>query len=247
MNSSLYLYAITPGMTRACSVTGLQDAVPFAVDAGRLAAIVSRFVGPPPLPDADIAWRHESVVEALCHPRSVLPMRFGTLAADEPAIVSVLNEREDAFVAALEKVHNCVELGLRVLWLPAGEAADKATVPAVQPTTGREYLLRRQLDEQQAQARRKAAQDHAQLLCRRLSGLAIDSSVQVLPTRGLLLSAAFLVPRQAVDEFVATVRQLEGSRQSQRLLCTGPWPPYSFVGQANAFTQDGSILSGVRL
>lgn len=231
MSASLYLYAITPGTAPAPGLLGLQDAVLFTVVAGALAAVVSAFSGRAPQLDAASAWRHESVVEAVCRDGVTLPMRFGTLAGDEQNVQRLLREREDEFVTALATVSGRVELGLRVLWRTPPDGAAAASVQqTASPTSGREYLMSRQAAERRTQALRDAAQKHAQAVCRHLAGLAADSSVQVRPAHGLLLSAAFLVDREAADEFVAAVERLEGSQDSLHFLCTGPWPPYSFVG-----------------
>ena len=43
------------------------------------------------------------------------------------------------------------------------------------------------------------------------------------------LRAAYLVDRAAVDGFVAAVRELQHEHSALSILCTGPWPPYSFT------------------
>jgi Gas vesicle synthesis protein GvpL/GvpF len=43
------------------------------------------------------------------------------------------------------------------------------------------------------------------------------------------LRAAYLVDRAAVDGFVAAVRELQHEHRGLSILCTGPWPPYSFA------------------
>jgi hypothetical protein len=44
-----------------------------------------------------------------------------------------------------------------------------------------------------------------------------------------LLRGAYLVERDRVQSFVAAVAELQDDRPELRLLCTGPWPPYSFT------------------
>jgi hypothetical protein len=56
-----------------------------------------------------------------------------------------------------------------------------------------------------------------------LSTLARESR-QFAPDRG-----AYLVGREDVAAFVARVAALEEANEDLSLLCTGPWPPYSFV------------------
>jgi Gas vesicle synthesis protein GvpL/GvpF len=46
---------------------------------------------------------------------------------------------------------------------------------------------------------------------------------------GDLLRGAYLVTRDEVDAFAGAVAELQESVDDLRLLCTGPWPPYSFA------------------
>ena len=43
------------------------------------------------------------------------------------------------------------------------------------------------------------------------------------------LRSAYLVERSGVDGFVAAVRGLQQEHPGLSVLCTGPWPPYSFA------------------
>ncbi len=49
-------------------------------------------------PTEDNLWQHEAVVEALMTDRTVLPVRFGTVLADEAAIQAVLEAHYADFV-----------------------------------------------------------------------------------------------------------------------------------------------------
>ena len=53
---------------------------------------------------------------------------------------------------------------------------------------------------------------------------AVRGSVQPPET----LRAAYLVDRGTVDVFAARVGELQSAQAGAHLLCTGPWPPYSF-------------------
>jgi gas vesicle protein GvpL/GvpF len=46
------------------------------------------------------------------------------------------------------------------------------------------------------------------------------------------LRAAYLVDRAHVDAFVAAVRALQREHAGLSVLCTGPWPPYSFAEES---------------
>jgi hypothetical protein len=40
---------------------------------------------------------------------------------------------------------------------------------------------------------------------------------------------AYLVDQERISEFVALVEQLDARLDDVELVCTGPWPPYSFA------------------
>jgi hypothetical protein len=44
-----------------------------------------------------------------------------------------------------------------------------------------------------------------------------------------VLRAAYLIDRDAQRTFADRVADLQAANPELRLLCTGPWPPYSFV------------------
>jgi Gas vesicle synthesis protein GvpL/GvpF len=156
----------------------------------------------------EVLWRHEEVIEALMKERDLLPVRFGTLIEDEDAAARALDERRDELTASLARVRGAVELAVRAH--PNRPADD---VPVGE--TGAEYM--------RAKARRVEA---ARLLHEPLGLLARESVVQPGPE---LLRAAYLVDRDAVDDFVALVGHLQHAHPELDVLCTGPWPPYSFA------------------
>ena len=45
----------------------------------------------------------------------------------------------------------------------------------------------------------------------------------------MLLTAAYLLPEGSVETFRRALRKLEWSHPELDLICTGPWPPYSFA------------------
>jgi hypothetical protein len=160
-------------------------------------------------PTPDALWHHEEIVEALMAERDLLPVRFGTLVSDEDAAARVVAERRDELAASLDRVRGAVELAVRA----HRRGRDEAPVAA----TGIEYM--------QAKARRM---EEARLLHEPLDYLARRSVLLPGPE---LLRAAYLVDRDAVDRFVALVQRLEESHPDLDVVCTGPWPPYSFAEQ----------------
>ena len=62
-----------------------------------------------------------------------------------------------------------------------------------------------------------------------LSRLARDSVRRMGRAPGEVLRGAYLVERDSVQRFVDEVARLEQEHDELSLLCTGPWPPYSFA------------------
>jgi hypothetical protein len=138
-----------------------------------------------------------------------VPVRYGTSAADDAAVAELVGANAERFSRLLGLVHGRRELGIRI---PLGDAEPPAR-------TGTEYLLGR-LD------RRRAATRLAGEVDRVLGPLVIDR--RLLGVRPEL-RVAYLVDADRVDRFRAAARGLSCPRP---VVCTGPWPAYSFVAEA---------------
>jgi hypothetical protein len=212
----LYLYAITEHPAPALPAQpGLDDAPLLAIDAGPVAGVASELAGAPPPPGEEALWRHEAVAEALMADRPVLPVRFGTAFASEAEVRSELTERAEPLAAALRRVTGHVEMGVRARLSGPGE-------DAAAPESGTAYV----------QARleiRRRAESEADAVHVPLAALA-TASVRRLRDRPVpMLAGAYLVPEGRVPEFTAAVDRLAAEQPEARLVCTGPWPPYSFA------------------
>jgi hypothetical protein len=141
-----------------------------------------------------------------------LPVRYGTRADDDDAVAQVLAERRPQLADALERTRGAVELAVRVV-----QAAARAAAPEP-PASGADYL--------RSKARHDAAADD---IHSPLASLARASRQHPGRAPGELVRAAYLVDRDAVSSFVDRVAELQKAKPELRLLCTGPWPPYSFT------------------
>jgi hypothetical protein len=159
--------------------------------------------------------RHDAVCSALMANGAAAPIRFGAVFSDVERLRSELARRRDDLLAILSRVEGHVEIGVRVLRTrPAQER------PA---SSGSEYL-RARLAERRSGLRAAAAVDE------RLGALATARRVRTLETPDLVLSVSYLVPSGDVDRFRAAVGDIDREHSDLTLACTGPWPPYSFVG-----------------
>lgn len=224
----IYLYAITNCPHAALpALNGLADSTLVSLPYREIAAVVSVVPSTIASSEANL-WQHEAVVEALMAERTVLPVRFGTILRDETAIQTSLQEHYVNFTANLERLHDRVELSVRVVWEEASNdsAADPAAPVA---TSGRAYMLERLVAMQRGQAQREQAEQLATTLHTVLARLAVAHTRRVLATPRLLLSGAYLVERRQVDAFQEEVQRLGLAHPDLHVLCTGPWPAYHFV------------------
>jgi hypothetical protein len=137
-------------------------------------------------------------------------VRYGCQFPDARSLCGALGPRREDLRHDLARVRGRIELGLRIV----------AASPA-RPASGRDYLHGR-LDEE-AQAGR--AHDL-------LASLAVDTALAPPAAGRPLLTASYLVERDAAETFASEVERLRRELPAVELLCTGPWPPYSFVGAA---------------
>ena len=193
-----------------------------AVRAGELLAVISRHVHPPGEPALDALWVHERVVERLMADRAVLPMRFGSRLPDEGAVRDLLEARQQAFLAALDRVRGRVELGVRAIRRGNGAAPGDPVAPAPETASGRDYVL--------SKVRESHRTEHAAAtLHDPLAALADAARRQRPRSPDEVLRASYLVDRGSLPRFRAAVERLQRTQPDAAILCTGPWPPYSFV------------------
>ena len=204
------LYAITqaPGPS-------LRGLAPLRVLAsGRLAIVYAPAAGGEVT--ADALWHHEEAIEALMAEHDVLPFRYGTRCEDEAAASRAIEAREAELATTLERIRGAVELSVRVMTMsPVGPRRAPDASPA-------EYLACR--ERASTQVREAAEGVHEPL-----AALARASRQRTGSEPSEVLRGAYLVERDEVDHFARTVAQLQSRCDHLRLLCTGPWPPYSFA------------------
>ncbi|MBV9445943.1 MAG: GvpL/GvpF family gas vesicle protein [Streptosporangiaceae bacterium] len=185
---------------------------------------------------ARTARAHHAVLETVAGGGPVVPMRLATLFADDAAVASMLRERADDFRRALSLIEARSEWGVKAyVTKPADPVVDsepQATGP------GAAYLRRRRAalnasKDARSQALASAQAVYAELgrvaeLSRLYPPQAPDLAGQPAP---MVLNAAYLVSDERAREFSAAVARLAKSHRVVELALTGPWPPYSFVGE----------------
>jgi hypothetical protein len=204
---------------------GLAQAPLDGLREGAVLAVFTRHSGSVGEPAPDALWAHERVVERLMADRAVLPMRFGSTLPDEAALRGFLAGHQGSLLGALARIGDRVELGVRVIREVAGAGFAAGAAGDGAAPSGREWLLGKLRDGRRADGA-------AAVLHEPLAALATDARAQ--PPRGPeeVLRNAYLVERRMVPRFRAAVERLQVAHPDVAILCTGPWPAYSFVSDA---------------
>jgi hypothetical protein len=187
------------------------------------------------------AWAHESVVESFIDASAVLPMKLFTLFTSDDRALADLRRARVRVESLVKRVGNHHEWGVRVLLgrrAPAGSRTVSRT--PLMTRSGLAYLTLKKAQRDAAVERARRAREMVAALYDRLAGrsrAARRRSAAELPTAGgpLLLDAAFLVPRPQSRSFSALVARESRAlaRDGYDLAVSGPWPPYSFVQEAD--------------
>lgn len=176
--------------------------------------------------DADEA-AYRAVIDAAFQVRTVLPLRFGTIADTRDAVDTLLRRMADTYRVRLRHLDGHAEMGVRMT-LP-----DTVVQPAIDlggpayraDRPGTAYLLARQRKSDQDAARRRHA---ARPYRDRLDPLAVETHIARSPGDDPTVALAFLVRRDAVDAFRAAAQQVR-SPGVRDVEVVGPGAPYSFV------------------
>jgi Gas vesicle synthesis protein GvpL/GvpF len=220
----LYVYAIADSAFPGAVATGLHGAPLRALECGPVQALVSEHAVAPE-PGEDLLWVHERVVEELMEGATILPMRFGSTVDRPKALLAMLEQRRDEFMASLERVRGAVELSVRAQLPSVAEPVDAESRLTRHFGPGTTYLLERARHQRRSEGA-------AELIHRPLAALA-RRSMQKKAGSGdpHAFKAAYLVDDGAVEGFAQRVEDLNATLGDLKVSCTGPWPPYSFASE----------------
>ena len=182
----------------------------------------------------DLEWlasaglRHQCVVAQISSTLPTLPARFGTVFLNEASLARHIKSRKRALRAAFQRVADADEWGVKLFASAAPKKRD--TRP---PASGSEYLQRKAALMQPRSARKldPEVQEFVSLLKR--MALATGPGGKVSAGQpGLLWHGSFLIRKKDRKKLDAALRRYARRwKDLRRIDCSGPWPPYSFVGE----------------
>ncbi len=226
-----YLYCVLPDDAPDPTVSGIDDAQLHTVRAGGVCAWVAE-VATAPQPDLERIRAHDRVVRAAMDAGfTPVPVRFGQVASNDDDVRAHLESRD--YLPDLARVSGCVEFGIRVVDpdAPAGVAHAHAGTGAGREQTGSGAAYMRTLASRVHAAERSRARslDAARALDEGLAEWVREARVEASerPPGALV---AHLVQTSAADTYAERARALTRGHSPLRIVVTGPWPPYSFVG-----------------
>jgi hypothetical protein len=246
VSTVLHTYCAVPLAIELPSEAGIDGSPLSTVAVGRAAVVISQLsserYGAEAWRDhsSDAAWltrvvaQHHGVLQAALAETDVLPLRLPGIYRDLAALRRVLCEQEDALVQALSRIRGQIEMGAKVYLRAA--SGSRPGGPADE--SGRGYLTRRLSEAQEREEGRRRQQlvvaDAHDALSREATR-AIVNAPQDAALSGrrepMLLNAAYLIPRNAQQEFLTRSEDLQEGLSSEGLVLeiTGPWPAYNFA------------------
>jgi hypothetical protein len=190
---------------------------------------------------ARVLRTHWRVLEEAGMSTTVLPVRFGTVLADDRAVVEhFLEPAHDDLAAGLAEMAGKVQLTVKGTYdeqgLMASIVKDSPVVARLREQVAAlpdaaTYYKRIELGRLVSAEVERARECDARHIVERLEPLSVAARVEAPSTLDTAVHAAFLVERHRVDEFSEAVGAL-GDELAGRIALRyiGPLPPYSFTG-----------------
>ena len=236
--SEVHVYGVVP----ASAKPGITEDGVRLIAHGEIAAIVSD-IDPADLRAVSVLRAHWRVLEQAAASTTVLPVRFGTVMADDGAVVTeFLEPSHDDLAATLADMAGKVQLSVKGTY---EEDALMASVVAGSPTVARmrrevsglpeaaTYYKRIELGRLVAAEVERVRDHDAHAIVQRLEPHALAARLEPQSAPESAVSAAFLVEEDRIDEFSEAVTALGRELQGRiRLRYVGPLPPYSFTGES---------------
>jgi Gas vesicle synthesis protein GvpL/GvpF len=257
--TGIYVYGVSRGLPAATMerVAGVAGTPVRLIEDEGLAAVVSPVslgeFGEEALRHnlEDLGWlestarAHHAVVDAAAEHAVTVPLGLATVYRTEERARAALRERREEFTKALERITGRTEWGVKAyadLGLAAAEAEAEEEVAGAGPGTS--YLRRRSAQRHTEEEARQEILLLAERIDDELCALAATRRLhrpqdpQLSGERGwMVLNAAYLVDDERAEDFRTAVTSLAGQRPEIRLQLTGPWAPYSFATEEEAWTE----------
>lgn len=144
--------------------------------------------------------------------------------------------------ADLARLGDKREFGLIVLWDRScgddGRSEGAPDADGAEHGPGTRYLRARLLASRREADRQEAARAIVREIVAALGPHVLDRRCSIAPTDRLALRAAFLIEPTRFDACRQAIAEVRRRHPDLRVLVSGPWSPYSFVGPDRAGEHD---------
>jgi len=173
--------------------------------------------------------RHQKAVSEIARHATILPTRFGTIFLTLQSLEEDIKRRRSSLLRELKRFQDSDEWGIKVFALPQAR-------PAIVASSGADYLK-----QKAAQQARKAGEGGVPAeikkfadAVKKIAAASVESAGSISGARpDLQWQASFLIRRPKQKQLQALLKRFSETWEGKRRIeCTGPWPPYSFVGKS---------------
>lgn len=208
---------------------GINNQPIFYITEGGLSAVVSESEDSPLSVNLQALLSYKEVIETLHFEHTVVPMRYGAIFQNQSRVIDFLKEHSDKYKLLLNNLVECVEMGIKVI-LKTANKSQKLSEELNQPNSpGFTYLIAQKKYYETKDSMDFGQKAILQKVCDTLSGLYIQTTHDYYPlANGQLLSLYFLVPKNMIALFRQKFHSIN-IENTNKLLLSGPWPPYNFV------------------
>jgi len=239
LNQSKFFYAvILADGGQEFRAIGLDEQRVYTVVYQDIAAVLSDY---PQVDSIKLLRKNLSPYHRVCRELgkafTTLPARFGQIAKDEDEALRVLKENYREIRAELGRLHNKVEMGLK-LWWEVDNVLQYFLTQDQELKSYRDKLLRKS-----GPPSRMEQLDFGRYFHDRMNAVRQGIAKKVLsslppgevrvedPSEDkMVMNAAFLVKKEELKEFEKGVNKAASSfGEEYRLNIDGPWVPFSFV------------------
>lgn len=245
-----YLYCIAEGgVPASLGRIGIEGNEVYSVPFKDLSAVIHDCHAEPYRSENQekmVSWAvtHQQVVEeAWKGPRTVIPVRFGTIVKGHlDGLNGWLNDNYEGLRKDIERFRDKEEFGVQVFW-NADMIAERLieTIPELKGLKmetegsqgGAAYMHKQLFDKKLRQEMESEAGLRFKELCyrikERVEELKIEKTKETSRSADMLMNLSCLVHRERAMDLIEELDMIN-RMDNFTIRLTGPWPPYSFAG-----------------